>query len=432
MGVLVLGAGVVGLTTAYYLQQAGHDVTVVDRHRQVAAETSFANGAQLSYSYVAPLAGPGVLSKLPKWFLDANAPMRFRPTFDIDLWRWCARFVRACTEARSMRTTRQLLSLSFLSRDLMQQLIADEPSLRFDYARSGKLVLHRDPLAFQQAKALLAFQRSLGCEQEALDPTACVVLEPALTRVRSEIAGGIYTKSEDTADCHRFCVALAHRLRDRGVRFAMGVSITALTKGKDGRVSAIAADGTRFDSAQIVVAMGSDSAALLKSIGMPVPLYPLKGYSLTVSTRHRAHRTGTAETATPAVTAPTISVTDFARKVVYARLGDRLRIAGMADLGKPSLSLEPDRLAALRHEAEALFPNAGDYDCAAPWAGLRPATPTGLPIIGQTALPNLWINIGHGALGFTLATGCAKLLSDRISGVPAPIDDAPFSHSILR
>jgi len=437
MSVLVLGAGVIGLTTAYYLQQAGHQVTVVERHRQVATETSYANGAQLSYSYVAPLAGPGVLSKLPAWFFDADAPMRFRPTFDRDLWRWCQRFVLACTHTQNLRATRQMLTLSFLSRKLMRELIAAEPSLAFDYTRSGKLVLHRSAAAFAEAQKLLSFQRTLGCEQQALDANACIALEPALARMRNDIAGGIYTASEDTADCHLFCVGLERLLRNRGVEFLLDTPIAALNKNVTGMVCALTADGRRLTAKQIVVAMGSDSAALLKSVDLQVPLYPLKGYSLTVSTRSGRPRAADGETnigttgATNA-TAPTISVTDFARKVVYARLGDRLRIAGMADLGKPSLALEQDRLATLRREAEALFPDAGDYDCAVPWAGLRPATPTGLPIIGRTALSNLWVNIGQGALGFTLATGSAKLLSDLLSGAPSLIDAAPFSQRAMQ
>lgn len=438
MSVLVLGAGVIGLTTAYYLQQAGHRVIVADRHRQVATESSYANGAQLSYSYVAPLAGPGVLSKLPRWFIDANAPMRFRPTFDRELWQWCQRFIAACTHKQNLRATQQMLPLSFLSRELMHQLLAAEPSLIFDYSRSGKLVLHRHAGSFAAARELLVFQRTFGCEQEALGADACVALEPALAHVRHDIVGGIYTQSEDTGDCHLFCIGLERLLRSKGVEFSLGMPITALTKTANGTVSATTADGNRLQATHIVVATGSDSTALLKSVGIRVPLYPLKGYSLTVATNDSE---AVADASTPSCdrpapsaqgpigndTAPTISVTDFARKVVYARLGKRLRIAGMADLGKPSRTLEPDRLDTLRREAQALFPDAGDYDRAIPWAGLRPATPTGLPIIGRTALPNLWVNIGQGALGFTLATGSAKLLSDLLSGVPAMIDTTPFT-----
>lgn len=447
MAVLILGAGVIGLTTAYYLQQAGHRVTVVDRHPRVATETSYANGAQLSYSYVAPLAGPGVLSKLPGWFIDADAPMRFHPTLDPDLWRWCRRFVSACTQAQSLRATREMLALSFLSRDLMRELIAAEPSLAFDHTHSGKLVLHRSPEALSAAVDLLAFQRTLGCEQEALDADACVAREPALAHVRHEIAGGIYTRSEDTADCHLFCLGIERLLRSRGVEFALGTSISALHTATDGTIGATTADGDRLHAQHIVVAMGSDSVPLLKSIGVRVLMYPLKGYSLTVTTHERnpaarietRHGADGADVAAPGpgitndatdtrpATAPSISITDFARKVVYARLGNRLRIAGMADLGRPNRDLEKDRLATLRREAEALFPDAGDYEHATPWAGLRPATPTGLPIIGRTSIPNLWVNIGQGALGFTLATGSAKLLADGLGGVPSSIDRSAYS-----
>jgi D-amino-acid dehydrogenase len=413
MDVLILGAGVIGLTSAYYLNAAGHRVTIVDRHPAVAQEASYANGAQLSYSYVAPLAGPGVLSKIPGWLIRGNAPMRFSPTLDPDQWRWCLQFVRACTRQQSARSTRQLLELSFLSRTLMHKLVDDEPSLDFNYVRSGKLVLHRDAKAFASARGLLEFQSTLGCDQQALDREACVRIEPALGHVQSEIAGGIYTASEDTADCYQFCVSLAKHLRDRGVVFDLATSVSALKHAPGGRVEAWA--GTRrLPGEQIVVALGCASAKLLKAVGVSLPVYPLKGYSLTVPVRSGGG-------------APMISVTDFARKVVYARLGERMRVAGMADIAGYSRTLNAHRLATLRRESEAVFPDAGDYSAADEWAGLRPATPHGMPIIGPTPIRNLWLNVGHGALGFTLATGCARLLADLIARRPAAIDCTMFS-----
>jgi D-amino-acid dehydrogenase len=299
----------------------------------------------------------------------------------------------------------------------MHELIDAEPSLSFDYVRSGKLAFHRDANAFAAAAGLLEFQRSLGCEQEALDRDACIQIEPALEHVRNEIAGGIYTASEDTGDCYLFCKGLERVLRARGVAFELGTDVTALKQGIGDRVEAFS--GTRrLPGQQVVLAMGCASAKLLKPLGIHVPLYPLKGYSLTVATQ-------------PRNTAPSISVTDFARKVVYARLGNRLRIAGMADLVGHSGALNKGRLATLRREAQHVFPEAGDYAAAEEWAGLRPATPRGTPILGATPHKNLWLNIGQGALGFTLATGCAQLLSDWISDKPAAIDQSTFGLQSL-
>lgn len=402
MQIMVLGAGVIGLSSAYYLSRAGHQVTVVDRHADVAIETSFGNGGQLSYSYVAPLAGPGVLSKLPAWLSRRDSPVRFRPSASPEQWRWCLEFMLACTRKRSNLSTRRLLSLSFFSRMLMHELVRDEPALDFDFAHSGKLVLHRDAHAMQSAVELLAFQRTLGCDQQALDADECVNLEPALEHVRADLAGGIYTPSEDTADCYRFCKGLEALLRERGVRFQMNTSIDGLRRAPGGRVQAYSGSAS-LDADHIVIASGASAARLLKPLGVRLPIYPLKGYSLTLELK-------------PQSIAPKLSVTDFSRKVVYARLGNRLRVAGMADLDGYSLEPDPTRLAALRAQTAALFPMAADPAAATGWTGLRPATPGGTPIIGPTPYRNLWLNVGHGALGFTLATGSAALLTDWLDG----------------
>jgi len=405
MQIAVLGAGVIGLSSAYYLNRAGHQVIVIDRHGEVATETSFGNGGQLSYSYVAPLAGPGVLSKLPAWLIRRDSPVRFRPFVSAEQWLWCLKFLFACTQRRSNLTTSELLALSFASRALMHQLLRDEPTLDFDFQHSGKLVLHRDAAAMQGAIDLLDFQRSLGCEQEALSADECVAREPALVHVRERIVGGIYTRSEDTADCHRFSKGLEAILRARGVRFSMNTRIDALEVAKGGHIVARSCGGA-LEADHVVVAAGAGATHLLQPLGLHVPVYPLKGYSLTYPLG-------------PQSIAPTLSVTDFARKVVYARLGDRLRVAGMADFDGYSLELDPSRVAALRAEVAALFPQVvADHADATEWTGLRPATPRGTPIIGPTRYPNLWLNIGHGALGFTLAAGSAALLTGWIDGKP--------------
>ena len=280
MHALVLGAGVIGLATAWYLQADGHQVTVVERNDDVARETSFANGGQLSYSYVAPLAGPGVLSKLPNWLLRSDSPVRFRPRADLQQWRWLLQFVRACTHEQSELSTRRLLSLSFFSRDLMDELLAHEPGLSFDHANAGKLVVYRKSASFDAAQRLLDYQRSLGCEQEALDADACVEKEPALAHLAGQLHGGIFTSSEDSGDCYQFCVGMMRLLRERGVEFRYGTTVTQLRRSSSQRVAAYAGD-ERLDADHIVLATGAPSVSLLGSLGIHVPLYPLKGYSLT-------------------------------------------------------------------------------------------------------------------------------------------------------
>jgi D-amino-acid dehydrogenase len=402
MKVIVLGAGVVGLTTAWYLRAEGHEVTVIERNDEVASEASFANGGQLSYSYVAPLAGPGVLSKLPTWLLRRDSPVRYRPRVDFHQWTWLLRFVRACTHRQNEESTRRLLSLSFLSRDLMSEFLSSEPDLRFDHANAGKLVVHRTVASFNAARRLLDYQRTLGCEQDALDTDACVEKEPALAHLADELRGGIFTGSEDSGDCHSFCVELLRLLRKRGVAFRFGTTVSGLRRIAGRQVMASAGDED-LEADHIVIATGASSAPLLGKLGVHVPLYPLKGYSLT------AELDGSA-------IAPRVSITDYERKVVYARLGDRLRVAGMADIGGRRAEMNPGRVATLRAEAKAMFPDAADFNEAVAWCGLRPATPKGLPIIDRTPFDNLWLNIGHGALGFTLAMASGRLIGDLMSG----------------
>jgi D-amino-acid dehydrogenase len=401
MNIVVIGAGIVGMTTAWYLARDGHRVTVVDRADAAGAETSYANGGQLSYSFVAPLAGPGVLSKVPGWLLDRNSPLRFRPRADPEQWRWSAAFVRACTAAKSRQTAEKLLALSFLSRDLYHQLVNEE-RVPFDFAHSGKLVMHRHPASFEDARAQTAYQATLGCHQEVLTADECVAVEPALADVRQDIAGGIYTRSEDSGDCRLLCESLAARLRDAGVEFRFGTAVRRLVTRGD---QVVAADlgGELLEADTFVMAAGIDTPRLTKPLGIRPLLYGLKGYSLTYPLA-------------PASIAPTMSVTDLANKVVYARIGDRLRVAGIVDMGDRDASVDPDRIHALVTQTEALFPRLAARGTPATWAGLRPATPEGVPLIGATRVRNLWLNIGHGALGFTLATGSGYLLAELIGG----------------
>ncbi len=405
MKIIVLGGGVVGLAAAYYLARDGYDVAVVERNAGVGLETSYANGGQLSYSYVAPLAGPGVLPKIPPWLLRRDSPLRFRPALDPHQWRWCLEFVLACNRAQADLTTRRLLRLAYYSRALMHRFVAQEPA-EFDYVRNGKLVVHSSAESFESARRLVDYQASLGSDQQALGPDECLALEPALASLRPRLAGGIYTPSEDAGDCYEFCLSLERLLRAVGVRFHLGTEIRRLLRWRS-RIFGVETSAGVLEADRYVLALGTASPGLVRPLGIRLPIYPLKGYSLTLPIG-------------PGRLAPRISITDFKKKIVYARLGDELRVAGMADLAGHTPTIDESRVATLLDETRAAFPDASDFARLAPWCGLRPATPKGTPVLGATRrYPNLLLDCGHGALGFTLALGCGRLIAD-IAGGRAP------------
>lgn len=413
MHVLILGAGVTGLTTAQALAAEGHAVTVLDAEPRVGQGASFANGAQLSYSYVAPFAGPGVIGKVPGWMLDPDGPLRFRPRADPGQWKWLIAFLRACNATRAEQTTRRLLLLSYLSRDLMRELVARE-GFDFAFAPSGKLVLQPDAAAMAAARRQMELQAALtlpgGAEQRALSREECLALEPALSGIAHRIAGGIHTVSEDAGDCRLFCEGLAQSLTrsNAAVTLQLGTRVTQIIRA-EGRVRGVMTSAGVIEADAVVLAFGVGARALARPLGLDLPIYPLKGYSLTLPIlRDEA--------------APRISVTDSAAKIVYARIGQRLRVAGMADLVGYSTALEEKRLSTLIRLARAAFPEATDWRELNPWAGLRPATPSGLPILGRApGMEGLFLNLGQGSLGFTLAMGSAAVLAAGIAGRPAPI-----------
>lgn len=409
MRVLILGAGVAGITSAYFLARDGHEVTLVDKNAGVALETSYANGGQLSYSYVAPLASPGVLPKIPPWLFRRDSPLRFEPAMDPHQWRWCLEFLAECNQTQADITTRRLLALSFYSRSLMHSLVAEE-KIEFDYVRNGKLVVHTRADAFESAKRLLDYQASLGCEQEALSAAECVALEPALENMRARLTGGILTRSEDAGDCYRFCTGLDAAIRTRfpgRLNLQLNTEVCRLLRWKD-RIVGVESDKGVLEADAYVLALGTMSPWLVRPLGIRLPIYPLKGYSLTLPVG-------------PDCLAPRISITDYQRKIVYAPIGNELRVAGMADLAGYNARIDERRLDTLIDEVKAAFPRASNYEHLRPWCGLRPATPKGTPILGSTPFPNLYLNVGHGALGFTLSMGSARIVSDIIAKRPPGI-----------
>lgn len=403
MHVCVLGGGIVGLSTAYALQQSGHQVTLVEQ-AEVAAGASGGNGGQLSYSYVQPLADPSIWRQLPKLLLSPHSPLKLRLQWDLAQWAWGLGFLKACTRAQSLASTQALLHLAAQSRARLEQALAQEgDALACDFATSGKLVLLDTEPSFAAARRQMDLQRRLGgARQQALTPAEAVAIEPALAAAARRFAGAIYTPSECAADCQRLCTGLAALLQARGADLRTGrqalslvtrsqrVLAVRLAAGRDHLTEDLAADA-------FVLALGADTPKLLRPLGLRVPVYPLKGYSLSL------------DIAEPSL-APRASITDAASKVVYARLGSRLRVAGMAELVGHDLHIPAQRATRLRDATERLFPGA----CASggplrAWAGLRPATPTGQPIVGRhpKGPHNLLLNAGHGALGLTLAFGTA-------------------------
>jgi D-amino-acid dehydrogenase len=400
--IIVIGAGVVGLTSAWWLLEAGYRVTLLER-AQVGSGTSYANGGQLSYRYVSPLADAGVPLKALRWLFQEHGPLRLRLQADPHQWRWLAAFLANCRADANRRTTAKLLQLGELSRRGMAQLAPVVPPAEFGWRDAGKLVVYRSRKVFEAASA----RADGGATGQVWSAAACVAHEPALAALADRLAGGIYNSGEAVADCYAFCVALAERVRahPRFGGFIQGQAARLVTDR--GRVTGLDTSAGRLAADAYVLAAGMQSRALALTAGIRLPLYPLKGYSLSAPIR-RDH------------VAPQISVTDFERKVLYARIGDQLRVAAMVDMVGEDLRLDARRLAALTRQVRATMPHAADYASITPWAGLRPATPNSAPIIGPTPYANLWLNVGHGPLGFTFACGTASLLTDLMGGHPPP------------
>ena len=401
-GAVVLGAGVVGMATAYALARSGMPVMLIDRAAEPGRGTSFANGAQLSYAYTDALAGPALLARLPALALAVDPAFRLRPSLHPDFIRWIVAFLRNCNARDFRQNTLAGLKLALESRVAMHELLARHP-LDFDHSMPGKLHLYEDEVAFAAARNLLSLKRQAGAVQQALTAHETIALEPALQGRANRLVGAIHSPEEEVGDPFLFCRALLDTLRNHyGLRSSFGTSVRQLDL-LGSRPAVVMENGDRIVADNIVICTGIGTQRLLRATGIKVPIWPMKGHSLT---------------APPGPQAPRVSITDVARKLVFCRLSGRIRVAGLADLGTRDPAVHPGRLATLISAAKDALPEAAQYDqIQSSWAGLRPMTPNSLPII-RRARKGVVLNVGHGSLGWTYAMGAAERASRLLVGQP--------------
>ncbi|UCO98053.1 D-amino acid dehydrogenase [Metapseudomonas lalkuanensis] len=397
MRVMVLGSGVIGTTSAYYLAQAGFEVVVVDRQNAVAMETSFANAGQVSPGYASPWAAPGVPLKAVKWMLQQHAPLAIRTTSDIDQYLWMTQMLRNCTAARYAVNKERMVRLSEYSRDCLDELRA-ETGISYEGRALGTTQLFRTQAQVDAAAKDIAVLEASGVPYELLDRDGIARVEPALANVKHKLAGALRLPNDQTGDCQMFTTRLAEMAEKLGVEFRFGQNIERLDFAGD-RINGVWIDGKLETADRYVLALGSYTPQMLKPLGIKAPVYPLKGYSLTVPITN------------PAM-APTSTILDETYKVAITRFDKRIRVGGMAEITGFNLDLNPARRDTLEMITADLYPDGGDLSQASFWTGLRPATPDGTPIVGATPFRNLFLNTGHGTLGWTMACGSGRLLAD--------------------
>ncbi|MDB5934168.1 MAG: D-amino acid dehydrogenase [Massilia sp.] len=401
MKIIVLGSGVIGTTSAYYLAKAGHEVTVIDRQPQAGLETSFANAGEVSPGYASPWAGPGVPMKAVKWLLMQHSPLVVRPAFDPEMWRWMFQMLANCNQKSYEINKGRMVRLAEYSRDCLVQLRADT-GIAYDERSKGTLQLFRTQKQLDGAAADIAVLDRYKVPYSVLDPQGCEAAEPALANVRGKFVGGLQLPGDETGDCFKFTQRLAEMAKELGVVFRQGVDIRRLVVDGD-RITGVVTDKGELKADSFVLALGSYSPLLLRQVGIRIPVYPVKGYSITIPI-------------VDAQGAPESTVMDETFKVAITRLGDRIRVGGTAEIAGYDLSLHKARRDTLEHSVSDLFPKGGDTSQAQFWCGLRPMTPDGTPVVGPTPFRNLFLNTGHGTLGWTMACGSGRVLADLVSG----------------
>ena len=417
MRVVILGAGVIGVTSAWYLAKAGHEVTVLERQTGPALETSFANAGEISPGYASPWAGPGIPAKAMKWLFMHHAPLiiQFRP--DFAKIKWVSQMLMNCTAGAYAENKSRMVRLAEYSRDCLKQLRA-ETGIAYDERTQGTLQLFRTQKQVDAAYKDIQVLKADGVPFEVLDPAGCVAAEPGLAPNLGKIAGGLRLPGDETGDCFKFTNTLADMAKAAGVKFRYGVQIIRLEQ-EAGRISAVVTSEGRIVADAFVVAMGSYSPRIVKPLGMTLPVYPVKGYSITVPIVDESR-------------APISTIMDESYKIAITRLGDRIRVGGMAEISGYNNTLHDRRRETLQFSVEDLFGGAADQSRASYWSGLRPMTPDGTPIVGRSTISNLFLNTGHGTLGWTMATGSGRVLADMISGQTTDIDTSDLGYSKYR
>ncbi|ADO42748.1 D-amino acid dehydrogenase [Ketogulonicigenium vulgare] len=401
MKVIILGSGVIGVTTAWYLAQDGHEVTVIDRQGGPALETSFANAGEISPGYSTPWAAPGIPLKAIKWMFSKHPPLIINPMPEPRKIRWMWQMLMNCTTSAYALNKGRMMRLAEYSRDCLIALRA-ETGIQYEARQQGTLEVFRNQKTIDALQKDIDVLRAEGVPFELLDPAGCTLREPGLAASQDKIVGGLFLPGDETGDCYLFTNALAAMAEAAGVTFMNGVTINRLmTEG--GKISAVDTSAGLLSADAYVVAMGSYSPFILKPLGLDLPVYPMKGYSITAPIANSAR-------------APESTVMDEAHKIAITRLGDRIRVGGMAEINGFDRSLPSKRRAALEHSLTDLFGNAGDLEKATFWTGFRPMTPDGTPVVGPTNVPNLFLNTGHGTLGWTMSAGSGRVLADIISG----------------
>ena len=407
MKVLVLGAGVIGTTTAYYLARAGHEVAVLDRQPGPGLETSYGNAGEISPGYASPWAGPGIPLKAIKWLLMRDGPLLLRPRLDPRMWIWGLQLLANCTHAAYALNKGRMVRVAEYSRDEMIALRA-ETGIAYDDRQQGTLQLFRAQKQLDHSAEDIAVLERYGVPYEVLDRRGCVAAEPALAAATADFVGGLRLPNDETGDCKLFTERLATLATERGAVFRYGVTVRRLL-AEGGELAGVETDTGLLTADAYVLALGSYSPLLLHPLGIKMPVYPIKGYSLTVPVTDAAH-------------APVSTVMDETYKVATTRLGDRIRIGGTAEIAGYDLELRPERRGPLERSLRDLFPRGGDLAAANFWCGLRPMTPDGTPIIGRSPIGKLFLNTGHGTLGWTMAAGSGRVLADLVSGRAPAID----------
>ncbi|MGY5808726.1 D-amino acid dehydrogenase [Rhizobium sp. LEGMi198b] len=416
MKVIVLGAGVIGVTSAYQLAKAGHEVTVVDRQEGPALETSFANAGEVSFGYCSPWAAPGIPMKAMKWLFMEHAPLILRPRLDRAMLSWLVKMLSNCTSERYAINKSRMLRLADYSRISLAE-VRKETGIAYDERMQGTLQLFRTQQQLDASAKDVKALAADGIPYEVLDRDGCIRVEPALRHVREKIVGGLLTPKDETGDCFKFTNALAARASELGVRFQYGTAIKGLDV-QSGKVRGVMTDRGHMSADAIVVALGSYSPLLLRPFGIRLSVYPVKGYSLTIPIIDASR-------------APESTVMDETYKIAITRLGDRIRVGGMAEISGYTNDLGDARRRTLDHSVTDLFPG-GNLRKASFWSGLRPMTPDGTPVIGPTKIAGLFLNTGHGTLGWTMSCGSARLISDLVSGRKPEIDAADLAISRYR